>query len=148
MPAVTNPNGGKVAACRSPDPDCQLLTIGLYLLWKTSIIYFLFNIYFTLVILQPNGYNVTCQLQEPKALIRPATAKAVFLKKPYFNRPRLCYYKHSSSFNPHTRFLKHLAETKELHKSNGILSRASMTLNPWPAAQQGIEPATLRLQAQ
>jgi hypothetical protein len=41
----------------------------------------LFNTYFTLVVqqwLQCNYYNVTGQLQEPKDLIRPATAKVVF----------------------------------------------------------------------
>jgi hypothetical protein len=37
-----------------------------------------FNTYFTSVVQQPYGYNVTGQLQEPKDLIRPATAKIVF----------------------------------------------------------------------
>ena len=73
-----------------------------------SQLFFKFNTYFTSVVQQPYGYNVTGQLQEPKDLIRPATAKAVLL--PYFNRPRLRYYKRSSSFNPHTRFLEHSAE--------------------------------------
>jgi hypothetical protein len=39
---------------------------------------FLFNTYFTSVVQQPYGYNVTGQLQEPKDLFRPATAKVVF----------------------------------------------------------------------
>ena len=58
--------------------------------------FILFSTYFTSAIQQPYGYNVAGQLQEPKDLIRPATVL------PYLNRPRLCYYKHSSSFNPHT----------------------------------------------
>jgi hypothetical protein len=37
--------------------------------------FFKINIYFTSVVQQPYGYNVTGQLQEPKDLIRPATAK-------------------------------------------------------------------------
>ena len=39
---------------------------------------FLFNTYFNSVVQQPYGYNVTGQLQEPKDLIRPASAKIVF----------------------------------------------------------------------
>jgi hypothetical protein len=39
---------------------------------------FLSNTYFTLVVQQPYGYNVTGQLQEPKDLIRPATTDVVF----------------------------------------------------------------------
>ena len=39
---------------------------------------FLFNTYFTSVVQQPYGYNVTGQLQEPKDLIRPATVKILF----------------------------------------------------------------------
>jgi hypothetical protein len=40
--------------------------------------FFQFNNYFTSVVQQSYGYNVTVQLQEPKDLIRPATAKIVF----------------------------------------------------------------------
>jgi hypothetical protein len=73
---------------------------------------YVFNTYFTSVVQQPYGYIVTGQLQEPKDLIRPATAKVVFTTKVVFtfNRPRLRYYKRSSSFNPRTRFLEHSAE--------------------------------------
>ena len=52
----------------------------------------------------------------------------------------------SYSFNPHTRFLEHLAEwTVGLHRSNGILSRASTMLTPWPVIQLGIDLLTFRL---
>jgi hypothetical protein len=77
----------------------------VHMLQETSA--FLSNTYFTSVVQQPYGYNVTGQLQEPKDLNRPATAKVVL---PYFNHPRLRYYKRSSSFNPHTRFLEYSAE--------------------------------------
>jgi hypothetical protein len=46
---------------------------------STADTFFLFNTYFTSVVQQPYGYNVTGQLQEPKDLIRPATAKIVFI---------------------------------------------------------------------
>jgi hypothetical protein len=48
------------------------------LLYQVSIAITLSNTYFTSVVQQPSGYNVTGQLQEPKDLIRPATAKIVF----------------------------------------------------------------------
>ena len=52
----------------------------------------------------------------------------------------------SYSFNPHTRFLEHLAEwTVGLHRSNGILSWASTMLTPWPVTQLGIDLLTSRL---
>jgi hypothetical protein len=44
---------------------------------KPSEPIFLSNTYFTSVVQQPFGYSVTGQLQEPKDLIRPATAKVV-----------------------------------------------------------------------
>jgi hypothetical protein len=40
-------------------------------------IFSLFNSYFTSVVQQPYGYNLIGQLQEPKELIWPATAKIV-----------------------------------------------------------------------
>jgi hypothetical protein len=103
---------------------------------------------FTLIYFgSPTAIWLQCNLpKEPKDLIRPAAAKIVL---PHFYRPRLRYYKLSSSFNPHTRYLEHSAESTEgLHRSNGILSRASTTLTPRLAALLGIESATSRLQAQ
>jgi hypothetical protein len=44
---------------------------------KQSSDYLFINTYFITVVKQPYGYNVTGQLQEPKDLIRPATAKIV-----------------------------------------------------------------------
>ena len=52
----------------------------------------------------------------------------------------------SYSFNPHTRFLEHLAEwTVGLHRSNGILSWTSTMLTPWQVTQLGIDLLISRL---
>ena len=69
-------------------------------------------------------------LQEAEgSFLRPATVKA--LCHTFFARGFAVLIKHSSSFNPHTRFLEHSAEwTVGLHRPLGILSRASTTLTP------------------
>ena len=76
-------------------------------------------------------------LQEAEgSFLRPATVKA--LCHTFFARGFAVLIKHSSSFNPHTRFLEHSAEwTVGLHRPLGILSRASTTLTPWLAASAG-----------
>jgi hypothetical protein len=43
-----------------------------------QLVFLKINTYLTSVVQQPYGYNATGQLQEPKDLNRPATAKIVF----------------------------------------------------------------------